>query len=109
MSNTYNSRRGLNVSAYLQNLNALSPVEEPIDQQYNPADDLSLWTDTTFFDFDMGAPITHDPSADVKHTKPVVSVPETVPQPHQETGFQDFMNGSLLSLRHTFAPLTVIL
>jgi hypothetical protein len=93
MSNNYQARRGPNVSTYLQNLNALSPIEEPIDQ-YNPAEDLSLWTDTTFFDFDMGAQITNDPGSEVKHSKPAMVVPESVEQNNQDVGFNDFMNGS---------------
>lgn len=92
MSNSYQARRGLNTT-YLQNLNALSPIEEPLDQ-YNPAEDLSLWTDTTFFDYDMGAQITHDPSSEIKHNKPVVAVPESIEQNTQDGGFDDFMNGS---------------
>jgi len=47
-------RRGLNVTTYLQNLN-MPPQEDVIE--YNPADDLSLWTDTTFFDFDLGTQV----------------------------------------------------
>ncbi|KAI5800002.1 hypothetical protein EDC01DRAFT_648543 [Geopyxis carbonaria] len=61
MSNTY-SRRGVNVSHYLQDLNTIE--DQTTTDPYNPAaDDLSIWTDTTFFDFDMGGQVVHDPIA----------------------------------------------
>lgn len=53
---TYNGRHGPNVSQYLRDLNTISPndttgVEE---QQFNMEDDLALFTNTQFFDFDSG-------------------------------------------------------
>lgn len=89
MSNNYQARRALNVSAYLQNLNAISPTQEPLDE-YNPADDLTIWTDTTFFDFDMGAQIAQEPSHDLKKPTAV----EPVDPVTSDNGFNDFMHGS---------------
>ncbi|KAL7912844.1 hypothetical protein GGI35DRAFT_441285 [Trichoderma velutinum] len=55
MSN-YNGRHGPNVSQYLRDLNTISPtdttaVEEPFN---NMEEDLALFTNTQFFDFDSG-------------------------------------------------------
>lgn len=47
-------RGGINVSAYLQNLNTIPSADEQANlDTFNP-DDLDLWTNTQFFDFDMG-------------------------------------------------------
>ncbi|PNP50892.1 hypothetical protein THARTR1_08513 [Trichoderma harzianum] len=53
---TYNGRHGPNVSQYLRDLNTISPtdttaVEEPFN---NMEEDLALFTNTQFFDFDSG-------------------------------------------------------
>jgi hypothetical protein len=56
-------RRGINVSAYLQDLNTIPSADEQVDT-FNP-DDLDLWTNTQFFDFDMGD-FSHDPQQDIK-------------------------------------------
>ncbi|KAK9382858.1 uncharacterized protein V2V93DRAFT_363667 [Kockiozyma suomiensis] len=47
----YSSHRGINVSQYIANLNAVDP--DDLVQNDKP-DDLSLFTNTHFFDFDMG-------------------------------------------------------
>jgi len=52
---SFSGRRGASVTNYIQNLNTI-PSEPILDTTYNPAEDLSLWTDTTFFDFDLGEP-----------------------------------------------------
>lgn len=53
---TYNGRRGPNVSQYLQNLNTISPQDTtPATEENFPLeDDLALFTNTQFFDFDSG-------------------------------------------------------
>lgn len=80
-----NGRRGLNVTTYLQNLNM--PPQDDVIESYNPADDLSLWTDTTFFDFDLG---TH-----VERTTPEEEErkPTHEPSLKNSAGDFDFLNG----------------
>lgn len=54
---TYNGRHGPNVSQYLRDLNTISPQETPApaaDDGFNMEDDLALFTNTQFFDFDSG-------------------------------------------------------
>lgn len=50
---TYNGRRGPNVSEYIANLNAIpSPQDMHNQDNLNFEDDLALFTNTQFFDFD---------------------------------------------------------
>lgn len=52
---TYHSRRGgTNVSQYLRDLNHVSPQERHTDDSFNMEEDLALFTNTQFFDFDSG-------------------------------------------------------
>jgi hypothetical protein len=53
MSN-YNGRRGPNVSQYIRDLNTISPQDAPAREGFNMEEDLSLFTNTQFFDFDSG-------------------------------------------------------
>jgi len=53
MSGNYQGRRGPNASGYLQNLNAISDDEPVANSIYNP-DDLALYTNSNFFDWDLG-------------------------------------------------------
>ncbi|KAA8905345.1 hypothetical protein FN846DRAFT_950928 [Sphaerosporella brunnea] len=58
-------RRGINVSAYLQDLNTIPSADEQVDT-YNP-DDLDPWTNIQFIDFDMGE-YSHDQQEEQKPT-----------------------------------------
>ncbi|KAG6008235.1 hypothetical protein E4U21_004834 [Claviceps maximensis] len=54
---TYSGRHGPNVSAYLRDLNTISPQDTTTvgaDDGFNIEDDLALFTNTQFFDFDSG-------------------------------------------------------
>lgn len=84
-SNT--GRRGLNVTSYLQNLNM--PLQDEVIESYNPADDLSLWTDTTFFDFDLGTHVQRT-TPEEEERKPAAIDPSL-----KDTTEFDFLNGSL--------------
>ncbi|KAL2694399.1 hypothetical protein Neosp_000976 [[Neocosmospora] mangrovei] len=53
MSN-YNGRRGPNVSQYLRDLNAINRQESSNDEPFNMEEDLALFTNTQFFDFETG-------------------------------------------------------
>lgn len=53
---TFGGRRGPNVSQYLRDLNAISPHDTTGEEGFNVEDsqDLALFTNTEFFDFDSG-------------------------------------------------------
>ncbi|KAK8923026.1 hypothetical protein VCV18_007088 [Metarhizium anisopliae] len=53
---TYNGRHAPNVSQYLRDLNTISPQDTtgPAEDAFNMEDDLALFTNTQFFDFDSG-------------------------------------------------------
>ncbi|RDA93822.1 hypothetical protein CP533_6344 [Ophiocordyceps camponoti-saundersi (nom. inval.)] len=52
---TYNGRHGPNVSQYLRDLNTIDPRDtSAADDSFNMEDDLTLFTNTQFFDFDSG-------------------------------------------------------
>lgn len=55
----YRGRLNVNVSHFLADLNTIPSAEEQVVDNYNP-DDLSLFTNTQFFDFDMGEPLSGD-------------------------------------------------
>jgi hypothetical protein len=61
------NRRGINVSEYIQSLNTLPSADEQVIDLFNP-DDLDIWTNTQFFDFDMGQ-IAEAPAATQHPTK----------------------------------------
>lgn len=53
----YNGRRGPNVSQYIANLNAIPTAQElhnSAQDNFNIDDDLAMFTNTQFFDFDVG-------------------------------------------------------
>jgi hypothetical protein len=51
---SYNGRRGPNVSEYIANLNAIPTAQDLSNQDSFVDDDLALFTNTQFFDFDLG-------------------------------------------------------
>ncbi|CEI69034.1 hypothetical protein FVEN_g4192 [Fusarium venenatum] len=53
MSN-FNGRRGPNVSQYLRDLNAVNRQENAHDEPFHMEEDLALFTNTQFFDFETG-------------------------------------------------------
>jgi len=64
MSSAYNARRAPNVSQYIANLNTIpSAADTPAQQQdFGFEDDLALFTNTQFFDFDMNEAVPHMPA-----------------------------------------------
>ncbi|RBR19457.1 uncharacterized protein FIESC28_05612 [Fusarium coffeatum] len=50
----FNGRRGPNVSQYLRDLNAINRQETAHDEPFNMEEDLALFTNTQFFDFETG-------------------------------------------------------
>jgi len=53
---SFNGRRGPNVSEYIANLNAIPSAQDIQNSQdnFNLDDDLAMFTNTQFFDFDVG-------------------------------------------------------
>ncbi|KAH7157009.1 hypothetical protein EDB81DRAFT_788631 [Dactylonectria macrodidyma] len=51
---SYNGRRGPNVSQYLRDLNAINRQETGQEEPFNMEEDLALFTNTQFFDFETG-------------------------------------------------------
>ncbi|KAH7015335.1 hypothetical protein EDB80DRAFT_332447 [Ilyonectria destructans] len=51
---SYNGRRGPNVSQYLRDLNAINRQESGQEEPFNMEEDLALFTNTQFFDFETG-------------------------------------------------------
>lgn len=51
---TFNGRRGPNVSQYLRDLNTIKPQETAVDDNLNFEQELAMFTNTQFFDFDSG-------------------------------------------------------
>ncbi|KPM44985.1 hypothetical protein AK830_g1539 [Neonectria ditissima] len=51
---SYNGRRGPNVSQYLRDLNAINRQEAGQEEPFNMEEDLALFTNTQFFDFETG-------------------------------------------------------
>ena len=60
---TYNGRRAPNVSQYIANLNTIPSAADAANQQDfgNFDDDLTLFTNTQFFDFDMNEAVPNIP------------------------------------------------
>lgn len=51
----YNGRKGPNVSEYIANLNAIPSAQDLQNaESFNLDDDLAMFTNTQFFDFDLG-------------------------------------------------------
>ncbi|KAI9729928.1 MAG: hypothetical protein M1818_008368 [Claussenomyces sp. TS43310] len=59
----YNGMRGPNVSEFIANLNAIPPAQDMANQEsFNLDDDLAMFTNTQFFDFDVGHDADLQPS-----------------------------------------------
>ena len=63
----YNGRRGPNVSEYIANLNAIPTAQDLQSSNadnFNLDDDLAMFTNTQFFDFDLGQDADLQPTFD---------------------------------------------
>jgi hypothetical protein len=61
----YNGQRGPNVSEFIANLNAIPPAQDMAGQgheNFNLDDELAMFTNTQFFDFDLGQDADLQPS-----------------------------------------------
>ena len=91
----FNGRRAPNVSQYIANLNTINPAREVATQQdenYNlDDDDLAVFTNAEFFDFDLGdgneqPPIQYDPSQEERARRENAAA-------HKNAHKVDFING----------------
>ena len=88
-------RRTPNVSQYIANLNAINPSSQDVatqhDDSYGLEDDLAVFTNAEFFDFDLGdgieqPPISYDPSHEERARREHASA-------HKNGHKIDFING----------------
>jgi hypothetical protein len=106
MSN-YNGRRGPNVSQYLRDLNAINRQEPAPEEPFTMEEDLALFTNTQFFDFETGQntdyqaqPVKADaetsqsasPSEDMTPAQSVMGELSGLEFMPGEFSFQDFTN-----------------
>lgn len=68
---TYNGRSRLNVSEYVAGLNMTPSTAELGQENFNIDDDLAMFTNTQFYDFDLGQDVTAD-------VQPKFNIPEAV-------------------------------
>lgn len=111
MSN-YNGRRGPNVSQYLRDLNAINPepTAAPTEENFNMDEDLALFTNTQFFDFETGQNTDYQ-AQPVKvnvnvETPPSASSEDMTPAQSVMGDLTniDFMPGEFFAIFHTFTP-----
>lgn len=111
---TYNGRHGPNVSQYLRDLNIISPQDTTADDNFSIEDDLALFTNTQFFDFDSGQNLDYQAQPVKPEAKPVghnstspSDVSTAPPSVIGDMANLDFMSseyfGRLLDLTRTFA------
>jgi len=99
---TYHSRRNLNLSSYVANLNAINPIvsgaEQPYEDNYD-ANNLELWGSTQFFDFDMAGDSLGSESRTTGYEKESKDEPlekensKSEGQPRVEVGLNFDING----------------
>ena len=64
---SFDNQRAPNVSEFIANLNAIPSAEDLAAQpDYNFDADLAMFTNTTFFDFDLGQDADLQPQADLR-------------------------------------------
>ncbi|KJZ80316.1 hypothetical protein HIM_00166 [Hirsutella minnesotensis 3608] len=117
---TYNGRHGPNVSQYLRDLNTINPQDTTTttEDAFNIEDDLALFTNTQFFDFDSGqnmdfqaqpvkadvdaAQSTSSPSEDVTSAPSVMSEMPNLDFMSGDFNFPDFNNAFTTATMNSF-------
>lgn len=79
------SSNNRNRISHLNYLNELSPSEDYSTNDFIP-DDLAMFTNTQFFDFDMNVPIQDDVTAQYREAKESVVIGEVDKQQQQQLG-----------------------
>ncbi|OAA69713.1 Regulatory protein cys-3 [Cordyceps fumosorosea ARSEF 2679] len=107
MSN-YNGRHGPNVSHYLRDLNTISPQESSVDENFNMESDLTLFTNTEFFDFETGqnTDFQAQPVKEVAHTTPSSDDVSAAPSVMGDMPNLDFISNEFAfnEFNNTYAP-----
>jgi hypothetical protein len=95
----YNGRRAPNFSQYIDDLNAIpSPYDQALQQQqrqqnsFSLDEELALFTNTEFFDFDKFTDFGLPNFEPVEDAKPQEAVPDQTAQT-ADMKFLDFLNG----------------
>ena len=109
----FNGRRGPNVSQYLRDLNAINRQETAHDEPFNMEEDLALFTNTQFFDFETGQNTdyqAHPVKVDLEAPQSTSPSDGMTPAPSVvgdiAAGNFDFMQGEfLIFLRYTALPI----
>ncbi|PHH79771.1 hypothetical protein CDD82_2179 [Ophiocordyceps australis] len=110
---TYSGRHGPNVSQFLRDLNTISPQDTTTDDAFSMEDDLALFTNTQFFDFDSGQNLDYQaqPSNSkaeaqgTAHSTPSVSGDVTASSAMGEIPSMDFIPGNFAfnEFNHAYA------
>jgi hypothetical protein len=93
----YNGRRGPNVSEYIANLNAIPTAQDlqNSEDNFNMEDSLAMFTNTQFFDFDLGHNADLEPNFTIDKDFGA-DAGETVAPESTEVKPLDFMSGKHL-------------
>ncbi|KAJ5176364.1 uncharacterized protein N7482_002241 [Penicillium canariense] len=109
----FNGRRAPNFSEYLDDLNAIpSPYDEAVQQRqqqnaFNLDEELALFTNTEFFDFDKFNDLSLPTFDSVEKTSPVEAIAEQSTQ-NADMKFLDFLNdglGNMPEYQHELNPV----
>ncbi|ODA82162.1 hypothetical protein RJ55_00668 [Drechmeria coniospora] len=98
---TFNGRHGPNVSQYLRDLNTINPQDAVREETFTMEDDLALFTNTQFFDFDSGQnldfqaqPVKADTKSVARHNSSTADdVMTASPSVMGDISNLDFMSG----------------
>lgn len=103
---TYNGRHGPNVSQYLRDLNMVTPQESNAEEPFAMENDLSLFTNTQFFDFDSGENTDFQAQPVKMEGKPVAQTPRSSAASDDTTAppsvIGDMPNLDFISSKFTF-------
>jgi hypothetical protein len=88
----YNAQRGPNVSEFIANLNAIPSAQDIPQENFNFDDDLAMFTNTQFFDFDLGQDADLQPST-LRFDEQAVGT--ALPTPDMAKSNMDFLQGKL--------------
>lgn len=97
---SFDNQRAPNVSEFIANLNAIPSAQDLAAQQdFNFDDDLAMFTNTTFFDFDLGQSADLQPQADLRFNEDAVQygqqTVEPLEAPDMAKANMDFLQGEL--------------
>jgi hypothetical protein len=102
---TYNGRRGPNVSHFLRDLNTVGPDTAQDDEAFKIEEDLAMFTNTQFFDFESGQ--NTDFQAHPLKPAPEVTVAPTSEEPEATSPIGDLTNLDFISGEYFFGLIGV--